>query len=408
MKQAAAPGGHPMDTRPAADTFARALRAPRALVLTDEMPGQQLANLPVAQARSPRPIHDHGLNTALEHVARPLLTLMHKLSGLDTTFVTRIDWADQRQEVVVALNSSADLEVAEKSWLDWSDSMCRWAFLTGQEHSADVATDFPDSLGAIRLGMRTFCAVPILHSGDQVVGTVCAASRDVVPVAKETLEVMRLISQALGHLMSAEVTLRTERARADEALLESAAVRVHAAEVADAAHAMEALAFSDSLTGLANRRGFMMRFEEELARSGRHNYPVALLRLDVDGFKRINDTYGHDAGDHVLATLGQVLGEVARTEDVPARPGGDEFALVVSFCDVSGATALSTRIAAGFAAAQAPLREACSVSIGVACSVLTPRRHLLEAADRALYQAKRSGGDAVEVWQGALGDAAIA
>lgn len=352
----------------------------------------------------PRPLTpgDHQLTAELDYVARPLLTLMQRISGLDTTFVTRIDWADQRQEVVVALNSNDALEVAEKSWLDWSDSMCRSIFLSGREQSTNVGVDFPGSLGAERLGMKTFVAVPILAGEDEVLGTVCGASQDVIPVAEDTVELMRLVSQALGHLMLAEVTLRAERARADQAEIESAAVRLEAVELAGMAQVMEELAFSDSLTGLANRRGFMGRFEEELARSGRHGYPVALLRLDVDSFKRINDTYGHDAGDRVLAVLGQVLREVARAEDVAARPGGDEFALLVSYCGVAGAKALGARISEGFAAAQVALSAGCTVSVGIASSVVTPRRHLLEAADRALYQAKAAGGNAAEVWPGDL------
>ena len=87
-------------------------------------------------------------------MARPLLELMQRISGLETTFITRIDWADQRQEVVFALNTSPDLEVAEESTVDWSDSMCRWVFLSGKEQSTDVGGDFPGRLGADNRGMR--------------------------------------------------------------------------------------------------------------------------------------------------------------------------------------------------------------------------------------------------------------
>ncbi|MBJ7609121.1 MAG: GGDEF domain-containing protein [Candidatus Dormibacteraeota bacterium] len=353
-------------------------------------------------------ITDPTGTSELAHVARPLLTLMHRLSGLETTFISRIDWADQRQEVVVALNTDGGLQIAEKSWVDWSDSMCRWIFLSGHEQSTDVAGDFPGSLGDVHLGMKTFVAVPIVTGEDEVLGTVCGASRATIPVAEETLEMMRLVSQALGHLMESEVAARADRLRAEHAELDSMAMRAQAADAVNVAQALETLALIDSLTGLANRRGFMVRLEEELARSGRHDYPIAVLRLDIDKFKAVNDTHGHDAGDRVLATLGAVLGDVARVEDVSGRPGGDEFAVALPYCNTGGARDIAARIADEFAAAQTFLPHPCTVSIGIANSLLTPRREIWEAADRALYAAKRAGGNGTHTWPGALTEAAIA
>lgn len=346
------------------------------------------------------------LKSELDYMARPLLELMQRISGLETTFITRIDWADQRQEVMFALNTSPDLEVAEESMVDWSDSMCRWVFLSGKEQSTDVSGDFPGSLGADRLGMQTFFAVPILFGEDEVMGTVCGASRDVVPVAEETLELMRLVSRAMAHQMQAEVSVRAERARADDAEQQSASARAQAASHATNAEAMEVLAFSDALTQLPNQRAFVARFEAELARSGRHDYPIAVLRIDVDSFKTINDTFGHEAGDRVLASLGDVLLRVSRAEDLPARPGGDEFVLVVPYADLEGATAVAVRIQRAIIAASLQLALKYTVSIGISSSMLTPRRQLLEAADRALYQMKNSGRDGFRLWPADLGSAA--
>jgi len=313
-----------------------------------------------------------GPYTEMEHVARPLLELMQRISGLETTFITRIDWTAQRQEVVLALNTSDELEVAERSELDWTDSMCRWAFLSGKEQSSDVPGDFPGSRGADRLGMQTFFAVPILSDDEKVMGTACGASRDVVPLSDETLALMRLVCKSLSHQMQTEV----------------------------AARAMEVLALTDGLTGLANQRGFTSRFEEELARSGRHDYLIAVLRLDVDRFKDVNDTHGHEAGDRVLKSLSATMRRVSRIEDVAARPGGDEFILVVPYADAAAAQLVAARIRAELAEAMLDLEGGCTVSIGIASSAETPRRELMAAADRALYQAKKSGGDSSHVWQG--------
>lgn len=96
---------------------------------------------------------------AFERSTRPLLDLVRGLTGLETSFVSRIDWDNQSQTVVLASNVS-DLEVAEGSVVDWSDSMCRWAFLTGIDHTSDVAADYPGSVGGEMLGMRSFLAVP--------------------------------------------------------------------------------------------------------------------------------------------------------------------------------------------------------------------------------------------------------
>ncbi|MFP5370025.1 MAG: GAF domain-containing protein, partial [Actinomycetes bacterium] len=183
-------------------------------------------------------------------VARPLLDLVHRLTGLESTFLTRIDWDACEQEVVLALNTG-DLETVEGSVVDWTDSMCRVTFLKGQEQLSDILTDYPGSTGAER-GMCTFVAVPILK-GDDALGTVCGASRRPVQVRPDAIANMRLIAAALSTQL--------------EAHIERLALR-------DRAAAAEALASVDPRTGLANRRAVTTRYEPEVARSGRHDTPV--------------------------------------------------------------------------------------------------------------------------------------
>ena len=114
------------------------------------------------------PVNEVG-PTGFERLARPLLELIQHLTGLETTFVTQIDWAAQRQEVLLALNT-AELQVVEGSVTSWSETMCRQAFLSNKDHSCDVPTDFPGSLAAEQLGMRSYFALPILD-GDDTIGT---------------------------------------------------------------------------------------------------------------------------------------------------------------------------------------------------------------------------------------------
>ncbi len=311
----------------------------------------------------------------LEQSARPLLELMQAITGLETSFITGIDWDAQEQEVLFALNTS-DLVVAEGSILDWSDSMCRLSFLSGREQTSDVPGDFPGSLGAEVLRMQTFFAVPIL-AGKRTIGTVCGASRRVIDLDNGILHMMRLVAQAIATQLDTE--------RQSEAHL-------------DRATRAEELALTDELTGLANRRAYSSRTEQELASSGRHEYPVAVLMIDVDDFKTVNDGHGHDVGDKVLQAVGRAMTAESRAEDVVARVGGDEFAITASYIDGSGALALGERVRSKFAEHAAEMGLACSLSIGVSASDRTARGDLMIAADRALFQSKRHGRDRVELW----------
>jgi diguanylate cyclase len=302
---------------------------------------------------------------AFERLTRPLLELFEHLTGLESTFVTAIDWAAQRQRVLIARNTG-ELTVAEGSDVAWADTMCRWSFLTGTPHTADVPTDYPGSVGAEELGMQSFLALPI-QAGDVVLGTVCGASRDAVELEPGVLSSLELISASLAFQLGALVERDDLRRRAEGA---------------------EALAMVDPLTGVANLRGFEARFEEELARAGRHGSPVALLALDIDHFKVVNDTHGHLVGDRVLVALGDVLRRTARLEDVPARLGGDELVLLLTPGDAASAEIVARRVAAEFRTACEAMQLPCTVSIGWSSSDSTSLLELRSAADDALYLAK--------------------
>jgi diguanylate cyclase (GGDEF)-like protein len=160
---------------------------------------------------------------------------------------------------------------------------------------------------------------------------------------------------------------------------------------------------TDALTGLRNRRAFDRRWGEELARARRIGQPLAMLVVDVDHFKRINDEYGHKAGDAVLAAVARVLLEVVRETDIAARYGGEEFAVIAPYTRPEAAFRLAERVrqaveerAAGALGAAGASRKV-SVSIGVAgCdnAALSCER-VFERADAALYAAKQDGRNRV-------------
>jgi diguanylate cyclase (GGDEF)-like protein len=161
------------------------------------------------------------------------------------------------------------------------------------------------------------------------------------------------------------------------------------------------LAERDELTGLARRR----RFEEELARTAaqarRHGTPAALLLVDVDGLKSINDNHGHRAGDALLADLGRTIGAALRTADLPARIGGDEFAVILPDTALPEAETVARKVVALFDTdLQGVPRPAdgqgATVSVGAAAIEGLPG-DAMEDADVALYRAKRSGGNTFAV-----------
>lgn len=157
---------------------------------------------------------------------------------------------------------------------------------------------------------------------------------------------------------------------------------------------------TDPLTGLLNRRGFDERAAGEAARALREGSALALIQFDIDHFKDINDAWGHDTGDRVLAAIGRVLRAEARAVDVVARRGGEEFTALLPGSDELDADVFAERVRAAVAAAADSLlpNGAVRVSAGVAAAAGGPAiEALLARADAALYEAKRAGRDRVVV-----------
>jgi len=157
----------------------------------------------------------------------------------------------------------------------------------------------------------------------------------------------------------------------------------------------ERLATRDSLTGLANRRLFDESLQREVARAERLAAPLSLLVLDVDHFKQVNDTYGHQTGDAVLRGVADALVSNTKNFDVAARYGGDEFVVLLPGCRRDDAMRVAERVRNGIARAvgEAPV----TVSAGVASlpDNASDAERLMAAADAALYDAKRNGRDQV-------------
>ena len=161
---------------------------------------------------------------------------------------------------------------------------------------------------------------------------------------------------------------------------------------------LEWLANTDALTGLYNLRYLRQQIDHVLGLQHRYGHPFALLLLDVDGLKRVNDSFGHAAGDELLVGVADAIRAVTRSVDVPARIGGDEFCVLAPHQTASRATVLGTRLAERIEQIEAADGGSVTVSIGVvACPEhATEPDRLLELADVAMYAAK-AGGERLKI-----------
>jgi diguanylate cyclase (GGDEF)-like protein len=154
---------------------------------------------------------------------------------------------------------------------------------------------------------------------------------------------------------------------------------------------VERLAATDGLTGLVNRRVFEKVLHREVSRSWRSEQPLSLIVLDVDHFKAVNDTYGHQAGDDVLRHVGQVLADHCREVDVAARYGGEEFAVILPGCPPADAVGVAERIRTTVAGCTGPVQVTCSAGVAAVPLNAADGKSLVAAADQALYESKSKG-----------------
>ena len=219
---------------------------------------------------------------------------------------------------------------------------------------------------------RKFVVVPLVH-GKECIGAVLAdnvfGGRS---VSRADIRALRGVTNL--------ATLAIERARLYEK--------------------MKRLAETDGLTGLLNRRIYEAKLRSLLEESIRSGQPLSLMLLDLDNFKPINDLYGHLAGDDVLRAVAGTLRETLRAEDLSARYGGDELAVILVKTDLRAAVKVAAKLGASLRALRFPRHGGLrlTVSVGIACTSSAGRtpRGLVEAADRALYRAKRLGRNRIE------------
>lgn len=216
-------------------------------------------------------------------------------------------------------------------------------------------------------------------------GTVhpCAGGVLLVVAEFDIQEMERLTAEVLA-LNNTLIDTQHELARSNRALKASE-------------ERLRELSQTDPLTGLANRRRLMDMLDAAVQRASRYGVPLSLVALDIDHFKHINDTYGHDAGDVVLRRLAQQMQEMVRKSDLAARSGGEEFLILLADTPLERALGLAQRLRKAVAQLQfASIAQGITCSYGVAQyqpgdSVAS----LVHRADQALYQSKHQGRDQV-------------
>jgi diguanylate cyclase (GGDEF)-like protein len=220
-------------------------------------------------------------------------------------------------------------------------------------------------------------------------------------LSRSILRPLRQLESGVRRFAKGDFSYRIASRREDELGGLTKAFNTMAQELSREHQALQDLSVRDPLTGLYNHREFFRLLAEELERARRYRHSLSLLMLDLDFFKRINDTYGHQAGDHALTTVtGLVVGELRRVDEI-ARYGGEEFAVILPETPGSEAMALADRIRQVVAAkplAISKTEEVClTVSIGLAVYAEDAETvdDLVKKADDALYRAKKEGRNRV-------------
>ncbi len=201
----------------------------------------------------------------------------------------------------------------------------------------------------------------------------------------QVVGVMNLMRLGSGGFSQAETSLL--RLLADQAAIAIANARLH--------EAISKQAYTDILTGLPNRRALDERLEEEVKRAGRSGHPLAVVMMDLDGFKYINDTFGHAVGDEVLQqAFGNLKGHI-RAGDFLARYGGDEITLILPNTTLEQARVVVAKLQRRLRTSVVPLPDGSNAILNLSGGIAVMPNHartapdLLRAADEALYRAKR-------------------
>ena len=240
---------------------------------------------------------------SLESFVRPLLELLESVSGLESTYLTSVDLDNNTQTILFARNTR-ELSIPEGIHVPWEDTLCRRALMENRFYVDNVPSYWGDSQAAKALGITTYLSAPVEIVDGQLYGTLCGASKSQVAIDDDATRLLFMFSKMIARQVERELLIK--RLKKENA-------------------AYQKVALSDPLTGICNRRGLFIEMNRMLEVANRSHAVIHLAFIDMDGFKQINDQYGHDAGDRFLIEIANSLTKSVRQADVVARYGGDEF-----------------------------------------------------------------------------------
>jgi len=242
----------------------------------------------------------------VEDLTRPLLEMLESVTGLESTYLTVIDLDQGVQRILYARNTR-QLQIPEGLSVPWADTLCKRALDAKQPFTDDVGGCWGDSDAARALGIQTYLSTPVRMENGALYGTLCAASAERHSLNPQAQRLLGLFATLIGQHVERELLVQR---------------LVHANE------RLAAYATTDPLTELPNRRALHQALTRLLAQGARRGTSVLIAFIDLDGFKAINDTHGHDIGDAFLTEFAERLRSALRTEDLATRLGGDEFVVI--------------------------------------------------------------------------------
>jgi two-component system, cell cycle response regulator len=339
----------------------------------------QLERAKVEQGKLYRAAQSLGAALSEKDVVEAGVKAAREVASFDLAAVTVFDEAARSHEVVAAKSANGEIDDL-------------------------VGIRFSHNAGLVSMVVQNRCPLP--YRGEYETGHKVVLSKRLPWPAHPSLLVLPLVihDRALGTLI---LGARRRHAFGDsvrptlEVLASHLAVSLSNARMV---HKLETMATTDGLTALFNKRAMLDAARQKIAASARFHRKLAVLVADLDHFKRVNDTYGHDVGDVVIRGLADILKRQKRTTDVVARFGGEEFVVLCEQTDEKGAMLLAERIReelakTSFRTAKGVVSVTCSIGVATFPEAGRDWEELFKAADDALYVSKRSGRDRCTAWR---------
>lgn len=321
-------------------------------------------------------VSHQGLLEAARRMLRPLdlqgvleeaLTAVQTVFGYRVCAVLLVD--PQARELWCAAHRGWAADAVRRRYRVGREGVAAWVAYTGWPYYApDVQRD--PRYVEIAPEVRSELALPLRPEGGETTGVLSVASTEPDAFPEDS----RNLLETYALLVAAAV----QRAERDAEL--------------------SRLALTDPLTGLANHRALYQTLRRELAQASRYAFPLSVVLLDLDGFKQVNDLFGHPYGDEVLRQVARMATETCRGMDLPARLGGEEFVLVLPHAPKLAALQVAERLRRRIeeTALEEGLRLSASFGVAVFPDDGNTPDALIRAADEAMYRAKRAGGNRVE------------